>query len=70
MLKIVDPAQKSGTLEEFGMAYVGFAPFEIAAAILAPIAIIAGLVWLFGGVALTYRCEIHLSMRSSVAISE
>ncbi len=34
------------------MAYVGFAPFEIAAAILAPIAISAGLVWLFGGVAL------------------
>ncbi|MFW9177563.1 sodium/glutamate symporter [Corynebacterium amycolatum] len=52
VLKIVDPEQKSGTLEEFGMAYVGFAPFEIAAAILAPIAIIAGLVWLFGGVAL------------------
>lgn len=52
VLKIVDPEQKSGTLEEFGMAYVGFAPFEIAAAIIAPIAIIAGLVWLFGGVAL------------------
>lgn len=52
VLKIVDPEQKSGTLEEFGMAYVGFAPFEIAAAILAPIAILAGLVWLFGGVAL------------------
>jgi hypothetical protein len=48
----VDPEQKSGTLEGFGMAYVGFAPFKIAAAILAPIAIIAGLVWLFGGVAL------------------
>lgn len=52
VLKIVDPEQKSGTLEEFGMAYVGFAPFEIAAAILAPIAILTGLVWLFGGVAL------------------
>ncbi|TYR19518.1 sodium:glutamate symporter [Corynebacterium urealyticum] len=52
VLKIVDPEMRSGTLEEFGMAYVGFAPFEIAAAILAPIAIIAGLVWLFGGVAL------------------
>lgn len=51
VLKIVDPEMRSGTLEEFGMAYVGFAPFEIAAAILAPIAIIAGLVWLFGGVA-------------------
>ncbi len=48
----MDPQQKSGTLEEFGMAYVGFAPFEIAATILAPIAIIAGLVWLFGGLAL------------------
>ncbi|WP_244652803.1 hypothetical protein [Corynebacterium diphtheriae] len=48
----MDPQQKSGTLEEFGMAYVGFAPFEIAAAILAPIAIIAGLVWLFGGLTL------------------
>ncbi|HEY4598661.1 sodium/glutamate symporter [Corynebacterium sp.] len=51
VLKIVDPEMRSGTLEEYAMAYVGFAPFEIAAAILAPIAIIAGMVWLFGGVA-------------------
>lgn len=43
VLKIVDPKQISGTLEEFGMAYVGFAPFEIAAAILAPIAVGAGI---------------------------
>lgn len=52
VLKIVDPKMRSGTLEEFGMAYVGFAPFEIAAAILAPMMIIAGLVWLFGIVGL------------------
>ncbi|RNE49938.1 sodium/glutamate symporter [Corynebacterium alimapuense] len=43
LLKIVDPKLKSGTLNEYGVAYVGFAPFEIGMTILAPIAVIAGL---------------------------
>lgn len=66
VLKIVDPEMRSGTLEEFGMAYVGFAPFEIAAAILAPIAIIAGLVWLFGGVALIAGLVMLIDRKSVV----
>ncbi|RRO84731.1 sodium/glutamate symporter [Corynebacterium bovis] len=48
ILKIVDPRMKSGTLEEFGVAYVGYAPFEIGLTILAPIAVIAGVTTGFG----------------------
>ncbi len=44
LLKIVDPKLKSGTLNEYGVAYVGFAPFEIGMTILAPIAVLAGLI--------------------------
>lgn len=43
LLKIVDPKLKSGTLNEYGVAYIGFAPFEIGMTIIAPIAVIAGL---------------------------
>jgi len=46
LLKIVDPKMKSGTLNEYGVAYIGFAPFEIGMTILAPIAVIAG--WTMG----------------------
>lgn len=42
LLRIVDPRLKSGTIEEFGLAYVGFGPFEILLAIVAPMAIVAG----------------------------
>lgn len=42
LLKIVDPKLKSGTLNEYGVAYVGFAPFEIGMTIIAPIAVIVG----------------------------
>ena len=42
LLKIVDPKLKSGTLNEYGVAYVGFAPFEIGMTIMAPIAVLAG----------------------------
>ena len=48
LLKMVDPKLKSGTLNEYGVAYVGFAPFEIGMTILAPIAIIAGFTTAFG----------------------
>ena len=37
---------KSGTMNEYGVAYIGFAPFEIGMTILAPIAVIAG--WTMG----------------------
>ena len=50
LLKMVDPKLKSGTLNEYGVAYVGFAPFEIGMTILAPIAIIAGFTTAFGWV--------------------
>lgn len=46
LLKIVDPKMESGTLNEYGVAYIGFAPFEIGMTILAPIAVIAG--WTLG----------------------
>lgn len=52
LLKIVDPKMKSGTLNEYGVAYVGFAPFEIGMTILAPIAVIVGLTAGLGWVSL------------------
>ncbi|MEJ6020240.1 sodium/glutamate symporter [Corynebacterium sp. H113] len=51
LLKIVDPKLKSGTLNEYGVAYIGFAPFEIGMTIIAPIAVIAGWTIGLGGVA-------------------
>ena len=51
LLKMVDPKLKSGTLNEYGVAYVGFAPFEIGTTIIAPIAVIAGFTAIFGWVA-------------------
>lgn len=51
LLKMVDPKLKSGTLNEYGVAYVGFAPFEIGTTIVAPIAVIAGVTAIFGWVA-------------------
>lgn len=52
VLKIADPKLESGTLNDYGVAYVGFAPFEIAMTILAPIAVTAGLTAGFGWVSL------------------
>lgn len=52
LLKIVDPDLKSGTLDDYGVAYVGFAPFEIGMNILAPIAVIAGFLSGLGGLVL------------------
>ena len=50
LLKMVDPKLKSGTLNEYGVCYVGFAPFEIGMTILAPIAVIVGFTTSFGWV--------------------
>lgn len=52
LLKIVDPDLKSGTLDDYGVAYVGFAPFEIGMNILAPIAVLAGFLSGLGGAVL------------------
>nr|VDG64181.1 Sodium/glutamate symporter [Streptococcus thermophilus] len=51
LLKMVDPKLRSGTLNEYGVAYVGFGPFEIGMTILAPIAVIASFTGAFGWVA-------------------
>lgn len=50
LLKIVDPELKSGALDEYGIAYVGYAPIEIAVNIFAPIAVIAGFTLGFGAI--------------------
>ena len=50
LLKMVDPKLKSGTLNEYGVAYVGFGPFEIGMTILAPIAVLASFTGPFGWV--------------------
>lgn len=47
LLKIVDPKMKSKTVEEFGLAYVGFAPVEIAMAVVAPVLVTTGFGWPF-----------------------
>ena len=43
LLKIVDPHLKSGTMQEFGLGYLGMAPLEIGVIILAPIAVSSGM---------------------------
>ena len=50
LLKIVDPKLESGALDEYGIAYVGYAPIEIAVNILAPLAVIAGFTMGFGAI--------------------
>lgn len=52
LLRIVDPKGKSRTIEEFGLAYVGFAPVEITMAIAAPVLIANGFGWGFIAVCL------------------
>ncbi len=60
LLKIVDPDLKSGTMNEYGIAYVGFAPFEIGMNIVAPIAVIAGFTWGIGGIATVFAIAVIL----------
>ncbi|KAB3519919.1 sodium:glutamate symporter [Corynebacterium sp. zg254] len=60
LLKIVDPDLKSGTLNDYGVAYVGFAPFEIGMTILAPIAVVSGFTFGLGGAALVAGVGIFL----------
>lgn len=59
ILKIVDPKLKSGTLSEYGMAYVGFGPFEIGMTILAPLAVMYGFTPVLGAVALAISIGVY-----------
>ena len=52
LLRIVDPKGKSKTVEEFSLAYVGFAPIEIAMAVVAPVLVLQGFGWAFIGTCL------------------
>ena len=60
LLKMVDPKLKSGTLSEYGMAYIGFGPFEISWTILAPMAVMYGFTAGFGWVSLGIAVVIYL----------
>ncbi|MBN6750956.1 sodium/glutamate symporter [Micrococcus luteus] len=57
MLRIVDPKLKSGTMEQFGVAYIPVVPVEIAAVSFVPLLLIAGLSWavvgIWGAIAVT-----------------
>ena len=50
MLRIVDPKLKSGTMEQFGVAYIPVVPVEIAAVSFVPLLLIAGLAWSVVGI--------------------
>lgn len=50
LLRIVDPESKSGTLQEFGYAYIPLIPIEGGGAAIAPLMVIAGLSWAVVGV--------------------
>lgn len=52
LLKMVDPKLRSGTLNEYGVAYVAFAPFELGMTIIAPIAVLVGFTAGFGWISL------------------
>ena len=63
ILKIVDPKLESGTLSEYGMAYVGFGPFEIGMTVVAPIAVIYGFTAGLGWISLAIAVGIYLTFR-------
>lgn len=63
ILKIVDPKLESGTLSEYGMAYVGFGPFEIGMTVAAPIAVIYGFTAGLGWISLAIAVGIYLTFR-------
>lgn len=49
LLRMVDPKLKSGTLEEFGVAYIPVAPVETATVTFVPVLLSAGAAWAVGG---------------------
>ena len=50
MLRVVDPELKSGTMEDFGLAYIPVTPVEITAATFVPPLIFAGAAWAVVGI--------------------
>src|SRR5699024_12274943 len=58
--KRVDPRLKSGTLAEYGMAYVGFGPFESGMAVIAPIAVVYGFTARLGWISVALAISIYL----------
>lgn len=50
LLRIVDPKLKSGTIEQFGYAYIPVVPVEIAAVSFAPMLVLASASWAVVGV--------------------
>lgn len=50
LLRIVDPKLKSGTIEQFGYAYIPVVPVEIAAVSFAPMLVLASASWAIVGV--------------------
>ncbi|WHS34171.1 sodium/glutamate symporter [Auritidibacter ignavus] len=50
MLRVVDPKLKSGTLEDFGLAYLPVTPVEITAVTFVPGLVLAGLAWTVVGI--------------------
>ncbi|MGW8376899.1 sodium/glutamate symporter [Streptomyces sp. ODS28] len=50
LLRMVDPKLKSGTLEEFGVAYIPVAPVETVTVTFVPVMIATGAVWAVAGV--------------------
>ncbi|MDN6489433.1 MAG: sodium:glutamate symporter, partial [Yaniella sp.] len=50
MLRVVDPQLKSGTLEDFGIAYIPVTPVEITAVTFVPPLILAGAAWAVVGI--------------------
>ena len=64
ILKIVDPKLKSGTLSEYGMAYIGFGPFEISWTIIAPMAVMYGFTGLFGAISLAVSIGIYIAFKA------
>ena len=64
ILKIVDPKLKSGTLSEYGMAYIGFGPFEISWTIIAPMAVMYGFTGIFGAISLAISIGVYIAFKS------
>ncbi|MEV0387615.1 sodium/glutamate symporter [Nonomuraea sp. NPDC050643] len=54
LLRIVDPRNRSRTLEDFGLAYLGVAPVEILLITSAPIVVTAGYAWGLAGACLAF----------------
>lgn len=50
MLRIVDPKLRSGTMEDFGLAYIPVVPVEIAAVTFVPTLVVAGAAWAVVGI--------------------